>query len=165
MRKHNYQSNGEIERVGQLMLEYVHKQKWRDKLEEAGAVLIYNQLKDEQLITHSRAMSIAEGELLIHVNSPVVANEISLMSQRIITYINTKLRGRVVRKLKFKMAQLKPRSLDKPQSDPIKTIELSVNEKKEVKDYLARLDDPDLTWQLSELFTSIIKSSKRKNHE
>jgi len=158
-----YKSNREIEQINHLMLDYVHKQSWFKKLIESKGVLLYNSMTDPNILEHSKAYQIQEHELFIYVESPLYAQHLSLQSTQIMAYINRRLKGKIIKKCRFKTGPI-ARDIfpSHEERDFIKKVTLTSYETDQIDEILAGLGDQEIKEELRNLFISISKHRKRE---
>ena len=153
----------ELEKINQPLLEVIHNNNWHKKLLEGKAILVYNHLKDPLLQNNTKAVLVVDGELTIHVKSPIYAQQLSLMSISIISQVNRALKKKVIRKLRFQVGDIEREDEgDDLNFDPIKDISLTEKEQKLILNEVQSFEDQNLKKSLIQLYTAIIKNSKKE---
>lgn len=149
------------EKLGEILHEFVHHSSWKKDYEESKAVIYYNQIQHDLIQNFSRAYQLAGNELFIYVKSPIHANEIGFMSEKIITILNQKLKANIIHRLKFRVgAYQRDKEDSKEILDPIENVLLSKDEESDIQLELDNLNDDKVSKSLKELYTSILKKRK-----
>jgi len=96
---------------------------------KSRAVTVWSEVVGDEIMRHTKGVALRDGELIVYVDSPVWANELSLLSERFKTEINAKLGEDLVSSLRFNVSR--------------KVMESHLHEQQEEEE--ARFYEPDRT--------------------
>ena len=156
-------SKKQLEKFSSTMFEYLNTQEWKQSVFDARAALIYNKIDDPLIKNHTKAVKIIDGDLFINVESPMIANQLSFQSQKIIQIINERMKKKIVKKLRFHVGNVEREKKEEPYIDPTEGIVLNDNEKKEIEKITSVIEDGELRENVSQLFSTVLKRKKKEN--
>ncbi len=90
-----------VEPIGKILRAVIDDLGVGGKLAEQRAVIEWPDIVGPKVASHCRALRIEQGRLLVEVQSPVWAQELSLMRRTIQQKINRRLGSRTVESLHF----------------------------------------------------------------
>ncbi|MDH4128876.1 MAG: DUF721 domain-containing protein [Spirochaetota bacterium] len=163
MKDTNSMHSREIEKINQVLFEFIHKENWQNKLLETKAIFIYNTISDDTIQKHTKAIYINNNELMVNVESPIYANQLSFKSQEIISSINRKLKKKIVTKIKFNVGDTnRENNIKDFYADPLEGIKLSEEEKSKIHGILSDIEDKEIKNHLNHLYSSALKYNKQE---
>lgn len=125
------------------------------KRHSARVVGVWNEVVGPDVARHTQGFAFREGkELVVFVDTPAWANELSLMSSDLIRKINVRIGEESVTSLRFTVSrkvaaerawnEAIEQSESSYEPDPITPAALSIVEKDQAAHVAAAIDDPDL---------------------
>jgi predicted nucleic acid-binding Zn ribbon protein len=90
-----------VEPIGDVLRQVVRDLGLGKKLNEQRAVIEWPDVVGERVAAHSRATRVDGGRLFVEVDSPVWAQELSLMRRRILGEINRRIGRGVIKAVHF----------------------------------------------------------------
>ena len=140
-------------KVGEVLKDLLNKNRYlgyRVKVDKA--IELWNSQEDKTVKGKTKAVGFKNGTLIVHVNSPVLANELSLKEMFFRSKINRELGTEIVKKIHFKSGFIKKeRQIEenfevnlKPSASVVRRAEAIVN----------RIKDEDLKESLKNLILS-----------
>lgn len=89
------------EPIGKVLAEVIANLGLTKKLREQRAVVDWADAVGEKVAQHSRAIRVDRGRLLVEVDSPVWAQELTLMKRRILREVNARAGDGVIDNIHF----------------------------------------------------------------
>jgi len=93
------------ETFGDLSHDVVSRIDPHGKRYESQAVQVWPEVAGEEIVKHTRGFAMREGELVVFVDSPAWANELSLMAERLKESINSRISHGSVRAIRFNVSK------------------------------------------------------------
>ncbi|MDO9557654.1 MAG: DUF721 domain-containing protein [Coriobacteriia bacterium] len=75
------------------------------KRHESKAVQVWPEVAGSEIVKHTRGFAMREGELVVFVDSPAWANELTLMAERLREGINSRIGQNSVRGIRFAVSK------------------------------------------------------------
>lgn len=125
------------------------------------ALKLWEEIVDDYVRLHTRAATVKDRKLYVHVASTVLANELQMKERELLNKINSNLKVPIIDRIVFKSGFF-PK--DEKKEVAIKDdVRLSVNVVRKIENLIKNVGDEDLRSVLKNLFVSIaIKSKKDK---
>lgn len=95
----------ETQGFGDLLGRYVGRLDPGGKRFQARAVTAWNEVVGAEIRKHTRGLALREGELVVHVDSPTWATELSLMADRVRRELNEKIGEELVSSVRFSVSK------------------------------------------------------------
>jgi len=155
--------------MGDLLGGYASRLDPKGRRFQARAVDAWYGVAGDEVRKHTRGLALRDGELVVHVDSPVWATQLSLLSERFRKEINAKLDEELVMKVRFDVSKrVRTEAVREEQEqaeeafyapDPVMPVNLSEVERRqveycaaaigdeEVRDAAIRLMTKDLEWK------------------
>ncbi len=139
---------------GDAMKVYVARLDRSGKLQQAEVLDVWTSIVGANIATHTRVEGLREGELLVSVDSPVWANELSAMSENLRVRLNKRVGQERVRHIRFTVSQSVEKERDEEENEEatgrryggsrIKPLALSVDERRAVEKSVEEIEDETL---------------------
>jgi hypothetical protein len=95
-----------------------------NKIKEQTALLVWDEIVGKQVAVAAQPEFITEGRLFVTTKSPVWANELTFMKADIISRLNKRLGGKVVKEIIFKVGRVTRSRGPAPDADDDETVDL-----------------------------------------
>jgi hypothetical protein len=160
-------------RLGDAMTRMMHRMDKDGHLDESRAVEEWRQVAGEQIAAHTFGMSLRKGELIVTVDSPGWAAELSAISEDLRGRINQALGKEAVRRMRFTVGRRvkEEQNLTAAREETarryggrrVQPVALTVAERRAVETSVARIADPGL--RDAALKATIADLEWKKGHE
>lgn len=139
---------------GEISEEFIARVDPLGKRHESRAVALWSQVAGEEIVKHTRGMAIREGELVVYVDSPGWASELTMMSEHLRARINSAAGEDLVKSIRFNVSRRV--DLDRKQEviveaeqrfyaiDETPSVALSEEELDQARYVADVIDDPEL---------------------
>lgn len=148
-RKKGVSLGSELERVAEGL-----NRRGGGGLVQARVMNAWSAVAGHGVLTHTAGAHLRDGELVIYVDSPVWATELSALSENYRTAVNEKLGKEMVRAVRFsvsrKVAQQRSERDQENETraayreDDVPSVPLTGNERAQVEASVAAISDPEL---------------------
>lgn len=72
---------------------------------KSRAVAVWPEVAGDEIVKHTKGVALRDGELIVYVDSPVWANELTMLTERFKSDINAKLGEELVKSLRFNVSR------------------------------------------------------------
>jgi len=127
------------------------------------ALKLWEEIVDDYVRIHTRAATVKDRKLYVHVASTVLANELQMKERELLNKINSNLKVPIIDKIVFKSGFF-PRE-EKKEIAVKNEVRLSANVVRKIENLVKNVADEDLRKVLKNLFLSIaIRNKKEKQN-
>jgi hypothetical protein len=133
-------------RVGSLINDLLEKRGLEDKVREYRTWQIWDETVGPQIAARARPVRIRDGVLEIRVDQPIWMQQLQLMKPKILTRLNERLGGGILKDIFMRRGKNAPIPTPPPPPKPPDWLELQLNadELAEIETALGTLDNPEL---------------------
>lgn len=97
-----------VEPIGKVLGELIRGLGFEKKLHEQRAVVEWGDIVGRRVAEHARALRVDRGRLLVEVDSPVWAQELSLMRRTILREVNGRIGREAIETIHFVLGRTSP---------------------------------------------------------
>jgi hypothetical protein len=117
---------------------------------------------DEYTLNHTLPVRVKDRQLLVHADTPVLANELSLRERQLRNSLNRNLGAEVIQKIQFRSGRTAKPSADRKTAAPAGS--LSVGQARVIEETVSSVSDPELREPLKRLFSvSALRNNELKH--
>ncbi len=140
-------------KIGEILKDLLKKNRYLNyRVNVDKAIELWNKQEDKTVNGKTKAVGFKNGTLIVHVNSPVLANELSLKERFFIRKINRELGLEIVKKIHFKSGFIKnDRRIEENYEVDLKP---SISVIKKAEEIVNRIKDEELRESLKNLILS-----------
>ncbi len=140
-------------KIGEVLKDLLKKNRYLSyRVNVDKAIELWNKQEDKTVKGKTKAVGFKNGTLIVHVNSPVLANELSLKERFFIRKINRELGLEIVKKIHFKSGFIKnDRRIEENYEVDLKP---SIRVIKKAEEIVNRIKDEELKESLKNLILS-----------
>ncbi|MHB1001034.1 MAG: DUF721 domain-containing protein [Armatimonadota bacterium] len=151
--------------LGSLLSNMLHNSDIDRKLKEHTCLLVWDEVVGEQVSGAAQPDKVIDGMLFVMTKSPVWANELQFYKADMISKLNSRVGGTVIKDIIFKAGKIAPRKkLKKPTDISLEGIDLSDNELDSIKK-TAQAAGEGASEGLEKLFETALKLEKWKKSQ
>jgi len=82
--------------IAEALSDYIKEMNFEGKLNEVGVINSWESIVGKSISIHTKKLYIKSGVLYVHLNSPVVRNELHMLKQPLMQKINEKAGSKVI---------------------------------------------------------------------
>jgi predicted nucleic acid-binding Zn ribbon protein len=82
--------------IAEALSDYIKEMNFEGKLNEVGVINSWESIVGKSISIHTKKLYIKSGVLYVHLNSPVVRNELHMLKQPLMRKINEKAGSKVI---------------------------------------------------------------------
>ena len=140
-------------KIGEVLKDLLKKNRYLSyRVNVDKAIELWNKQEDKTVKGKTKAVGFKNGTLIVHVNSPVLANELSLKERFFIRKINRELGLEIIKKIHFKSGFIKnDRRIEENYEVDLKP---SIRVIKKAEEIVNRIKDEELKESLKNLILS-----------
>ncbi|MDT8441581.1 MAG: DUF721 domain-containing protein [Desulfuromonadales bacterium] len=137
-----------------------------ERLRQARALVIWEEVVGPQIAAHTRARKLRDGVLEVGVDQPTWMQQLQLMKPQILRKLNAELGDAPVRDIFLKRGKLAPRAGAAPEPGvPWRRTPLDAAEQQQLAQLVAGLDDPELRREMTSLLGKQLRLHKARTQQ
>lgn len=134
-----------------------------ERIEQCRALVVWDEVVGDQIARQTRPLRMREGVLEVTVAQPVWMQQLQLMKPQILKRLNERLGGTTVTDIFLKRGRLQPRPEEEPELPPLwTTVTLSAEESRQIREAVAKLEDPELRREMQAFLEKQARLSKAR---
>ncbi len=116
--------NAGMQGLGKFLGDSLKAHKLEAKIKEQTALLVWDEIVGKQVSAAAQPEFITEGKLFVTTKSPVWANELTFMKADIMSRLNKRLGGKVIKEIIFKVGRVSRSRGLAPEADDEEAVDL-----------------------------------------
>lgn len=163
-----------IDQVGDIGRDMLTRIDPHGKRYESRAVQVWPEVAGEEILRHTTGFAMREGELIVFVDSPAWANELTLMAEHLRKDINTRIGEGSVRAIRFNVSKqvkearrwevMKEEDEAFYAKDQTEPVALSPSELEQAQYIAGAIEDPELREQALKVMVKDLEWKKGVRH-